>query len=205
MTARHVYVVDDEEPIRRSSELMLRVLGFAPRTFESGATFLGEAGELSTGCVLLDIRMPQMDGLEVQRRMNAHGRHHSVVVMSGHGDLGIAAQAFENGAVALLEKPFPRASLERALHIAFIRFEDNPAYRRYREAARQAVASLAPPDRAILALLARGTANESFAERLGLAPTEVEMARSRIFDRLDVDSTTEALRLAYAGGLATGA
>jgi two-component system, LuxR family, response regulator FixJ len=198
VTTRHVYVVEDEEPIRRSSDLMLRVLGFAAHTFESGVTFLQGADELIPGCVLLDIRMPEIDGLEVQRRMNASGHEHSVVMMSGHGDLSVAAPAFENGAVAFLEKPFPRAALQRALDIAFLRLEDPAAHRASLEAAKQAVAALEPADKQVLALFARGLANENISAELGLAPAAIEFSRSRIFDTLGVESMTEALRLAFA-------
>jgi two-component system, LuxR family, response regulator FixJ len=198
VTTRHVYVVEDEEPIRRSSQLMLRVLGFAAQTFESGATFLQGAAELAPGCVLLDIRMPEIDGLEVQRRLNAEGHGHSVVVMSGHGDLSVAAPAFENGAIAFLEKPFPRALLQQALEFAFARLEDPVGYGDYLGAAHRSVAALAPADREVLALFTRGFANENISDALGLTPAAIELSRSRIFESLDVNSMTEALRLAFA-------
>jgi len=201
---RNVYVVEDEAAIRRSSELMLRVMGFAARTFESGLVFLQGAGELTPGCVLLDIRMPEIDGLEVQRRLNAEGHCHSVVVMSGHGDLSVAVPAFENGAVAFLEKPFPRAALQRALEIAFVRLDDPARYRDYLQEAERAVAVLDPADRQVLDLFTRGLANENIAGELGLAPTAIELSRSRIFGVLGVDSMTETLRLAFAAARGTG-
>ena len=103
MSKRCVHVIDDEDAIRRSMHLMLRVLGYEVQTFDSGIAFLAAQTELASGCVLLDLRMPEIDGLEVQRRLRASGADHSVIVMSGHGDLGIAVTAMEQGAVAFLE------------------------------------------------------------------------------------------------------
>jgi two-component system, LuxR family, response regulator FixJ len=203
VTTRQVYVVEDEEPIRRAVQLMLRVMGYTSRAFESGVPFLQDIGVLAPGCVLLDIRMPQIDGLEVQRRLNAAGHRHSVVVMSGHGDISVAAPAFENGAVAFLEKPFPRTALQRALELAFVRLEDPARYREHLDAAKRAVAALDPIDGQILALLARGLANENIAGELALTPVALDLARSRIFDTLGVESVTEALGLSFAAARGT--
>ena len=129
MSARCVHVIDDEDAIRRSMQLMLRVMGYEAQAFESGVSFLAAQSEITNGCVLLDLRMPEIDGLEVQRRLNAGGSDHSVIVMSGHGDLGLAVTAMEQGAVAFLEKPFPRAALQQVLEVAFLRLEDPDGYR----------------------------------------------------------------------------
>ena len=93
MTKRHIYVIDDEDPIRRSTRLMLTVRGYEVATFESGTGFLEVARALRPGAVLLDIRMPVMDGIEVQRNLNASGFTFPVVVMTGHGDLSVAIAA----------------------------------------------------------------------------------------------------------------
>lgn len=201
MTARHVYIVEDEEPIRRSSSLMLRLMGLTPRAFESGADFLRSVDELAPGCVLLDIRMPEIDGLEVQRRLSAANLQHSVVVMSGHADLAVAVPAFESGAVAFIEKPFSRATLRPALDLAFTRLEEPQAYLESLGTAERAVQSLDPADREVLALLARGVVNDEIAGRLSVTPTAVELSRSRIFEHLEVSSMTEALRFAFAAAL----
>jgi two-component system response regulator FixJ len=201
MSARTVYVVEDEEAIRRSVELMLKVMGYTAEVFEHGAAFLDQIDRLDRGCVLLDIRMPQIDGLEVQRRLNAAGAPHSVVVMSGHGDVAVALPALANGAVAFIEKPFARATLERALTIAFARLEDRAAYESYLAEATSAVAALGQGEQRVLALLATGHGNEAIAAELGLALDAVEIARTRMFEELGIQSLTEALQLAFAGGL----
>lgn len=202
MSMRHVHVVEDEDAIRRSLHMMLRIMGYEPHTHASGAAFLGEVAHLPSGCVLLDIRMPEMDGLEVQRRLVAEGSSQPIVMMSGHGDLAIAAAAMEQGAVAFLEKPFPRATLERALQIAFLRLEDAEGYGRYLEDAAAAVRQLDPTDKHVMSLMARGLDAESIARQTGRPQAAIEVSRSRIFADLSVDSTTEVLRIALASARA---
>lgn len=205
MTKRRVYVVDDEEPIRRSVQLILRLLGFEASTFDSGVAFLQGADRLQPGCVLLDIRMPDVDGLEVQRRLNTQGAAHSVVVMSGHGDLSVAVPAFESGAVAFLEKPFPRAALQQALEIAFLGLEDTAGYRAYLADAERSVGTLGTAEQEILTLLTRGHTNEQIAAALDIAAPAVEISRARVFEQLQVETITDALRLAFAGTRASEA
>lgn len=197
MDARRVYVVEDEEPIRRSLRLMLRVLGYEAQLFESGASFLAALPDLASGCVLLDLRMPQIDGLEVQRRLASTGTGHSVVMMSGHGDLGMAVTALEQGAIAFLDKPFSRAALEFALHHAFERLEDLEAHRRHLRSAALAVQRLSAADREVLELMARGRDKDDIARQTGLADVDVELSRSRIFAEFGVETITEALHVAF--------
>ena len=197
MAARRVYVVEDEEPIRRSLHLMLRVLGYEAQLFESGASFLAALPDLASGCVLLDLRMPLIDGLEVQRRLAAAASGHSVVMMSGHGDLVMAVTALEQGAVAFLDKPFSRAALEQALHYAFLRLEDLEAHRRHLRSAALAVQRLNATDRKVLELMARGHDTEEIVRRTGLAEVDVDLSRSRIFTEFSVETITEALHVAF--------
>jgi len=198
MKPRLVYVVDDEEAIRRSLHLMLRVLGYEARQFESGAAFLAALPDLASGCVLLDLRMPEIDGLEIQRRLMAAGSGHSAVVMSGHGDIGIAVTALEQGAVAFLEKPFSRTVLEGALKHAFLRIEDVEAYRGFLRSAALTVQQLSSTERKVLELMARGHDLKGVAQRSGIPLMDVEVARSRIMERLGADTVTDMLQSAFA-------
>lgn len=193
-----VYVVDDEDAIRRSMHLMLRVMGFKPLAFESGSAFLNAQTELEDGCVLLDLRMPEVDGLEVQRRLNAMGSRHSVIVMSGHGDLGVAVTAMEQGAIAFLEKPFARAALQEVLELAFLRLNDPDGYRKYLRTAAAALQKLQPADQKVLELIARGHDSDSISQQTGLAAVAIEVSRSRIHSDLAVRTVADALRLAFA-------
>ena len=198
-----VFVVDDEAAIRRSMELMLRVLGHEVRAFESGAAFLEEQAQLARGCVLLDLRMPDLDGLEVQRRLNASGTDHSVVMMSGHGDIGVAVTAMDQGAIAFLEKPFPRAVLEQALDLAGSRIADPDAYQARLHEAAARLQALDPSDRQVLELVARGHDSESVARQTNLTAMAIEVARSRIHGALGAQTATEVLWLAFAARRAT--
>lgn len=198
MTARQVYVVDDEDPIRRSMRLMLRVMGYQAHTFNSGAAFLEALPNLASGCVLLDLRMPEMDGLEVQRRLNAQGAEHSIVVMSGHGDLGVAVSAMEQGAIAFLEKPFGRSALERVLDIAFMRIEDHEAYRNFLRTSAVSLQGLKQEDQRVLELIARGHDSDGIARQTGMLAVSIEVSRARIFAELGADSVTDVLGLAFA-------
>ena len=198
MTSRSVYVVDDEDPIRRSVHLMLRTMKFAPRAFASGPELLAELSELDPGCVLLDLRMPEIDGLEVQRQLLAAAAPHSVFVMSGHGDLGIALTALEQGAIAFIEKPFARAALEELLEIGFLRLEDPDGYLDHVRSAAAAVAALSAHDRQILDLMVRGHDSDGIVAQTELSPGALEIARSRIFSSLGAASLMDVLRIAFA-------
>lgn len=197
-----VHVVDDEEPIRRATQMMLNVMRYEALTYPSGYSFLDALMDLSPGCVLLDLRMPEIDGLEVQRRLQKKGCDLPVVVMSGHGDLTVAVTGMEQGAVAFLEKPFPRAALEQTLEIAFLRLDDSNGYNRYLQSAAAAVGKLEPIDRQVLELIARGQDADAIAQRTGLPALSIEMSRSRIFADLGATSVTEVLRIAFAAARA---
>lgn len=205
MNRGNVYVVDDEDSIRRASQLMLKVMGYGARTFDGGRAFIDASVSLEAGCLLLDIRMPDVDGLEVQQRLNRAQSPPPVVVMSGHGDLGVAVPAMENGAVAFLEKPFSRAALQSALDIAFLKLDGGDGFARYLDGAKEAVEALGGMETRVLALLARGLPNEAIAAELELSGPAIEMCRARIFSQLGIESVTDALRVAFASGLAAAA
>lgn len=121
MTRRLIHIVDDEESIRRSTGFMLRTSGFEVKTYGSGIEFVTQARAVDPGCILLDVRMPEMDGLEVQDALNARGVNLPVVVLTGHGDISIAVRAMRAGAVDFLEKPFEKGRLVEAIGRAFQR------------------------------------------------------------------------------------
>ncbi|HET9639251.1 MAG TPA: response regulator [Allosphingosinicella sp.] len=201
MARRTVYVVDDEEPVRRALKMMLSVSGYAVTTFDSGASLLKVAEALEPGAVLLDIRMPDMDGIEVQGHLVARGIALPIIVMTGHGDLAVASSALRRGAVAFLEKPFAKATLVSALDDAFLKLEEPEAYEGQLAAAAAAVHSLGEEDRGLLASLAAGLSNEEIATDLGVGTAVVEVRRARLFSQLGVDTLNEALRMACSAGL----
>jgi two-component system, LuxR family, response regulator FixJ len=201
VTKRRIYVVDDEEPIRRATRLMLSVQGYDVTSFDSGTALLEVAETLPAGAILLDIRMPGRDGIEVQQALNAAQAPHAVIVMTGHGDLSVALAALQGGAVAFLEKPFARKALDQALSRAFAKLEDPERFRAEQGRARDSVEGLAESDRRLLAGLASGESGSALADALGTTLQAVDARRARLFAELGVDGMAEALTLAFAAGL----
>ena len=201
MSKRCVYVVDDEEPIRRSLRLMLTVEGYAVTLFDSGVSLLDAIDGLVPGSLLLDLRMPGKDGLEVQQEITSRGIGLPTVVMTGHGDLSVAIAALRNGAVAFLEKPFTRVAAVEALATAFLKLEQPDVYDRQLTEAAQAVASLAEDERSVLGHLAAGRSHETIGADLSLSLDDLESLRLRILSKLSVGDIKDAIAIALAAGL----
>lgn len=202
---RMVHIVDDEEAIRRSAGFMLKTSGYAVTTFTSGVAFLLAAKTVEPGCVLLDVRMPDIDGLEVQRLLAERGVSMPIVVLTGHGDVSIAVRAIKAGAVDFIEKPFEKIVLLSAIVAAFERLDDaNGRSARATDAA-VAIAALTGREQDVLRGLAQGLPNKTIAFNLGISPRTVEVHRANLMTKLQVNSLSEALRIAFAAGPQAGA
>jgi two-component system response regulator FixJ len=197
-THRMVHLIDDEEALRRSVGFLLRTSGHAVTTWDSGVAFLKEARHAEPGCVLLDVRMPEMDGLEVQRAMAERGIAMPVIILTGHGDIGMAVAAMKGGAVDFLEKPFEKAALLAAVKAAFLRLDGQEQAQDRAQDARTRIALLTPREQNVLAGLARGLPNKSIAYDLDISPRTVEVHRANLMTKLGVSSLSDALRLAFA-------
>ena len=196
-----VHIIDDEDAIRRSAGYMLKTSGYAVETWPSGAAFLKDARHATQGCVLLDIRMPEMDGLEVQQAMAERGIALPVIIVTGHGDVGIAVRAMKAGAVDFLEKPFEKAKLLAAIDAAFERLEAAGKQATRAADATVLLGALTPRERDVLDGLARGLPNKTIAYDLGISPRTVEVHRANLMQKLEVRSLSDALRIAFAAGL----
>jgi two-component system response regulator FixJ len=192
---RMIYVLDDDPAVRRSLERLLDAASFHAVSFETSATFLHAAPNLAPGCVLLDIRMPDMDGLEIQARMNNLGIALPVIIMTGQGDVQSAVRAMKAGAVDFIEKPFDDTTLFAAIEGAFRRAKLSDRFPEAEGAARR-IAALSPREREVLDALVRGQSNKIIAFDLGLSVRTVEVHRARMMDRLGVRQLGEAVRLA---------
>jgi two-component system, LuxR family, response regulator FixJ len=201
MADKQVYVVDDDEAIRRSLNFMLRTSGHMVELFTQGEEFLKAAGKLAPGCVLLDIRMPGMDGLEVQRVMADSGVTLPVVMMTGHGDVSLAVRAMKAGAIDFIEKPFEKATLMSALDQGFAKLGDGDVRKLRSQEAATRLEVLTPREQDVLKGLVEGLPNKSIAYDLGISPRTVEIHRANLMAKLDVKSLSEALRIAFAAGL----
>lgn len=198
---RIVHLVDDEEAIRKSAGFILARAGYAVQPYASGVAFLKSARDTQRGCVLLDVRMPEMDGLQVQAVMADRGIDMPVIVLTGHGDVSVAVQAMKAGAVDFLEKPFEKAALLDAIQKAFARIENANSREIEQSDALVRIGVLTPREREVLIGLAKGYPNKTIAYDLGVSSRTVEVHRASLMQKLDVHSLSDVLRIAFAAGL----
>jgi len=196
-----IHIVDDEDAIRRSASYMLKTAGYVVETWSSGAAFLRDVRHAAQGCILLDIRMAEIDGLEVQRLLAERGVTMPVVIMTGHGDVAIAVRAMKAGAVDFLEKPFQKATLVTAIEAAFARLAEADGTATRAAEAEVILGILTPRERDVLEGLAKGLPNKTIAYDLGISPRTVEVHRANLMAKLDVRSLSDALRIAFAAGI----
>jgi two-component system response regulator FixJ len=181
---RTVHVVDDDAAVRRSLERLLDAAGFHVVSYQSPTAFLNAASGLSAGCVLLDIRMPGVDGLEVQSRLNRLRVNLPVIVMTGHGDVPSAVRAMKAGAVDFLEKPFDDETLLNAIGGAFAKASRLIGGDREAVRAAQRIATLSPREREVLDALLAGRQNKVIAFDLNISVRTVELHRAHMMERL---------------------
>jgi two-component system response regulator FixJ len=199
MTAeRTVHVVDDDAAVRRSLERLLDAAGFNVILYETPMAFLAVAPGLSEGCVLLDVRMPGMDGLTLQARLD---NHLPVVVITGQGDVQTAVRAMKAGAVDFIEKPYDDEVLVNAIELALSLPKQSDRNREATEAA-QRVAALSPREHQVLDALVAGRPNKVIAYDLSISVRTVEVHRARMMERLGVRQLAEAIRIAVLARLA---
>ncbi|MEG3083011.1 response regulator [Sphingomonas sp. PB2P12] len=200
-TSRTVHIVDDDEAIRQSVGFMLRKAGYGVEVYASGGQFLKHAARSTLGCVLLDVRMPEIDGLEVQARLSAQGIMLPVVMLTGHGDVTLAVRAVKAGAIEFLEKPFERTALLAAIDEALMQAGRND---RTQLAAAEAIvrlAALTARERDVLEGMVVGRPNKLIAYELDIATRTVEVHRANLMEKLSARSLSDVLRIAFAAGL----
>jgi two-component system response regulator FixJ len=200
---RLIHIVDDEEAIRRSTSFMLKTAGFSVATYPSGVIFLREVKHADPGCILLDVRMPEMDGLEVQQALLDRGIAMPVIILTGHGDIAIAVRAMKAGAVEFIEKPFEKAVLLDAIAAAFERLDDSEKRAARSAEAAVMISGLTAREQDVLRGLADGLPNKTIAYDLGISPRTVEVHRANLMTKLGVRSLSEALRIAFAANVGT--
>jgi two-component system response regulator FixJ len=198
---RLVHVVDDEEAIRRSLDFLLRNAGFEVAKWADGEAFIKGVGREDRSCVLLDVRMPGMNGLQVQAAMARQGINLPVIVLTGHGDITTAVQAMRAGAVDFLEKPFERERLLAALETGFTRLEDRRTKLEHEQWATTQIAGLTEREREVLDGLACGYPNKTIAYDLGISSRTVEVYRANVMTKLGVRNFADVLRVAFAAGM----
>ena len=193
-----VHVVDDDPAVRDSLSLLLQSAGFSARAYDSAASFLAAASDRVAGCVLTDVQMPELNGLELQRRMSELGICLPVIVMTGHADVPIAVEALKAGAVDFLEKPFEEEHLLAAVGSAIA-----VSHRQHDEAAAVAdiaarLATLTPREHEVLERLVAGHPNKTIAYDLGSSPRTVEVHRARVMEKMGARSLAGLVRMTIA-------
>ncbi len=188
--ARTVYVVDDDEAVLDSLAMLLRAAGFKPRLFASPLEFLADYRPQGQECLILDVRMPRLNGLEVQRRLIARGAHVPVIFISGDGDIPMAVEAVRRGALDFLVKPFEDADLLRRVRDAFAGVPGRRARVSPGERLR-GMSLLSERERQVLGGILDGKTNRALAAELAISPKTVEYHRARIMRTLGVRSAAE--------------
>ncbi|WP_022684473.1 response regulator transcription factor [Sphingobium bisphenolivorans] len=200
-----IHIIDDEDSVRRSVGYMLKTSGYGVEPWSSGIGFLKSVPSAEEGCILLDIRMPEIDGLEVQRILAERGVTMPIIIMTGHGDVSVAVQAMKAGAVDFLEKPFEKAVLIDAIERAFDRIHSDQDMVARAARADIIIGALTTREREVLDGLAQGLPNKTIAYDLGISSRTVEVHRANLMTKLHVHSLSDALRIAFAAGMGTRA
>jgi two-component system, LuxR family, response regulator FixJ len=195
-----VFVVDDDRAMRDSLRWLLESIGLTVRTYATAAEFLREHQPSQPGCLVLDVRMPGMSGLDLQAELVKRGAELPTIVVTGHAEVAMAVRAVKAGAIDFIEKPFSDQLLLDRVRQALEIDRQSREVRARREEARRRLASLSAREREVLELVAAGKANKEVAAALGLSPKTVEVHRAHVMSKMAVDSLAELIRVAILAG-----
>ncbi|MGB8331063.1 MAG: response regulator, partial [Polyangiales bacterium] len=198
-----VFVIDDEPSMRRAIERQLQREGFAVEAFESAQDFLERAPEADVACIVSDIRMPGLSGLDLQASLAQARRALPIVFISGHGDIQTTVHAMKAGAVSFLAKPFTKRELLAAVREGLARSHSLAAERAQDADLNARYESLTPREREVFALVAAGLLNKLIADRLGAAESTVKIHRGRVMEKMCATSAADLVRMAERLALST--
>jgi two-component system response regulator FixJ len=190
-----VHVIDDDAAVRDSIAFILDVAGMAAATYGSAVEFLEASDGLPPGCVVTDVRMPEMSGLELVRRLKERGAGWPVIVITGHADVPLAVEAMKAGVVDFLEKPFDDGRLVAAVRTALQGGEEHERAEIERRAIQERLDSLSSREREVLDGLVAGRANKLIAYDLGISPRTVEVYRANVMTKMAASSLSELVRM----------
>ncbi|HEX3974403.1 MAG TPA: response regulator FixJ [Stellaceae bacterium] len=196
-----VYIIDDDDAVRDSLSVQLESTGYEVASFPSAIGFLEIATSLQPGCVISDVQMPDMDGMELQQRLNDMKLDFPVVIVTGHADVALAVRAMKAGAVDFIEKPFDEDAILNSVQHAQTRFAAQRASAQAGASAREKLATLTPREREVFDEMVRGKQNKMIAYDLDISPRTVEVHRARVLEKLEARSLSELVRLALAAGV----
>lgn len=202
---RTVFLIDDDEDVRLALRLLLKTMGFAVQAFPDAASFLERPDRRGLGCIVADVRMPGLSGLQLLERLAAEGGRMPVVVITGHGDVAACRRAFRSGAVDFLVKPVDEQVLLEAVEAGFARLEAGRREIGEAEESRRLLEALTAREREILDMVSRGWATKEIAQALDVSPRTVDTHRANLAQKLGTTSVAEMVRIVLAAAKAEGA
>jgi two-component system, LuxR family, response regulator FixJ len=201
LTSRFVHVIDDDDALRDSLRFLLTSAKFDVATYESATAFLATLPRIKGGCIVTDVRMPQLSGIELLRRLKSMSIELPVIVMTGHGDVALAVDAMKEGAIEFLEKPFDDGVLLRAVRLALDRYGKEAKKDEEKTQIRKKLNSLSQREREVLEGLIAGHPNKIIASDLKISPRTVEIYRAHVMTKMDANSLSELVRMGLLAGL----
>jgi len=190
-----IWIVDDDEAVRDSLEILCRSVGLETASFDSAAAYLEAHDADQSGCLVLDVRMPGMSGLQLQKRLEELGSAPPIVFITGHGDVPMAVEALRAGAVDFIQKPFRDQDLLDRIQRALELDAERRGRLRERQRASERLEKLTGRENEILELVVAGAPNKVIASRLGVSQRTVEVHRSHVMQKMEVDSLAELVRI----------
>jgi len=196
-----VHVIDDDEAARDSLAFLLASAKIDVKTYESATAFLNSMADIKSGCIITDVRMPGMSGIDLLRKLKELGVTIPVIVVTGHGDVPLAVEAMKIGAADFLEKPFDDEVLLASVRSAFARQEGTDKRRAERTEIESRLAALSNREREVLHGLVRGLANKQIAFDLGISPRTVEIYRANLMTKMQASSLSDLVRMALIANI----
>ncbi len=198
-----VFVVDDDDAVRSSLKLLLQSAGLAVSTCGTAAEFLSGHDPDQPGCLVLDVRMPDMTGLELQEELSRRGAIIPVIFITGHGDVPMAVEAMQHGAIDFLQKPFRDQDLIGRVRNALAQDERHRAQLSARRTIEARLASLTPREQQVLRLLAQGRSNKQMAGELGVSQRTIEIHRAHLMRKMQAHSVAQLIRMSLNAEIRT--
>ena len=195
VAAPTIYVVDDDDGMRRALDILLSTVGYKTAVFSRPAEFLGQFSADAPGCLVLDIRMPEMSGLEVQQRLNRMGSMLPVIFITGHGDVPMAVQAMKEGAFEFIQKPFRDQELLDRINHALKQDAEYRSTAARRSEVMHRLESLTPRERQVMDMIVEGSANKVIAIDLGLSERTVEIHRAKVMEKMGARSVAHLVKM----------
>ena len=199
--APSVHVIDDDEAARDSLAFLLGTAKLGVKTYESATAFLKVAAGIHSGCIITDVRMPDINGIELMRRLKDLNIGLPVIVVTGHGDIAMAVEAMKIGATDFLEKPFDDEAILAAVHSALNKQDSENKRQAERAEINSRLAALSNRERDVLEGLVTGLANKQIAFNLGISPRTVEIYRANLMTKMQAGSLSDLVRMALTAGI----